>query len=216
MPLLTPDQCAELHGAFLKDVGRCLQALSHQAALFVAYAPEHFSQALLGRLPALGECFAQQGESLGDRMAHAFATVLDRGYDRVVLLGSDIPQIQPGDIEAAFRDLDRRDLVFGPTFDGGYYLVGMKRLHRAVFSQELPWGNLSVLEETCRIANTQGLTVALAAKHRDVDTPEDLDRLYRQLQQARGTLSPFPEATYRCMAQYLGEDRHDDVLESAN
>lgn len=216
MPLLTPDQCAELHEAFLKDVGRCLEALSPQTALFIAFAPEHCSEALLRRLPTVGERFVQRGEALGDRMAHAFETVLGRGYDRVVLLGSDIPQLQPATIEGAFRELEEEDLVFGPTFDGGYYLVGMKRLHGAIFSKGLHWGNHSVLEETCRIANRLGLTAALVEKQRDVDTPEDLKQLYHQLAQGRETLPCFPAETYRYLAEYLGEDRHHGPLESAN
>lgn len=216
MPLLTPDQCAALHEAFLKDVGQCLLALSHQAALFVAYAPEHFNEALLMRLPALGNAFVQQGAALGDRMAHAFETVFEQGYDRVVLLGSDIPQIQPGDITTAFSELEKNDLVFGPTFDGGYYLVGMKQLHSALFSKGLHWGHVSVLEETCRIANALQLTAALVEKHRDVDTPEDLKQIFYRLNQERDALPCFPEQTYHCMMQYLGEDGHNGAFESAN
>lgn len=216
MPLLTPDQCAELHGAFLQDVSRCLLSLPPDTALYTAYAPEHCSPALIAKLPKSGERFSQQGATLGERMAHAFATVFEEGAEKVLLLGSDIPHIQPADLTQAFEALDACDIVFGPTFDGGYYLVGMKQLHDAIFSNRLKWGNLSVLEESCRIVNALDLTTALIAKHRDVDTPDDLWALYGELKQTGAGLQAFPEATFSVIAKYLEEDPTDEGLESAN
>lgn len=72
------------------------------------------------------EYIPQTGEGLGERMYQAIEYVLEKGYDSCVLIGTDIPELKCSDLEYAFRLLDVNDVVFGPTVDEGYYLVGMK------------------------------------------------------------------------------------------
>lgn len=216
MPLLTPIQCAELHGAFLKDYEACLKHLDKDVRLFIAYAPEHCSQEALALLPSQGHRFLQEGSTLGERMTNAFQTVFSMGFKKAVLVGSDIPHIQPHHFCDAFLALEDSNLVFGPTVDGGYYLVGMNALHKKIFADSLKWGNLSVLEATCRIANEGGLTVALIEKQRDIDTVADLMGFYNAHRVPDRAQVHFPEATFQYIKHQLGEEVLDEHLESAN
>lgn len=216
MPLLTPLQCAELHGAFLKDYEACLKLLDKDVRLFIAYAPEHCSRETMALLPSNGHRFVQEGNTLGERMTHAFCTVFSMGAEKALLVGSDIPHIQPDHFSDAFQALKACDLVFGPTVDGGYYLVGMQSPHEEIFADSLKWGNLSVLEATCRIANERGLTVDLIQKQRDIDTASDLMEFYNTHRMPDRAQVHFPEVTFRYIKHQLGEEVLDGHLESAN
>jgi uncharacterized protein len=76
--------------------------------------------------------------------------------------------------------LDKHDVVLGPTYDGGYYLVGMKTSHEKIFRIPKKWGGKSVLESTIDIGNEQNLTIGLSQKYRDIDTKEDLFEFERK------------------------------------
>ena len=124
MPYLSGQMCARLHTCFLKDIaGECGKV---SADVFVYYTPEDkkgILREIFGR-----ECvYRKQCEgNLGLRMYRAMKEVLAQGYDSCVLIGTDIPELTSKEIQYAFRLLDIHDIVFGPTKDGGYYLVGMK------------------------------------------------------------------------------------------
>ena len=80
----------------------------------------------------------QQGTDLGARMFNAFNNGFKKGYEQIVLIGSDLPDISTDLIKKAFHNLHQNDLVFGPAQDGGYYLIGMSKLQAQVF-QNKPW-----------------------------------------------------------------------------
>lgn len=82
-------------------------------------------------------------------MLHAFEDVFERGVQAAVLIGTDVPEIGESCIRKAFWTLQEKDLVFGRTADGGYYLVGMKKPHREAFGLG-EYGHGRVLEETLR------------------------------------------------------------------
>jgi hypothetical protein len=114
----------------------------------------------------------QGGGDLGQRMQRLIDS-LPRGP--VVIVGSDVPAISLGDIAAAFRALGRHDAVVGPSPDGGYWLVGLKRFPRVprAFSG-VHWSSPSALEDTIR--NLRPLSIGRVATLDDVDTPDDLGR----------------------------------------
>ena len=126
MDLLTGDECAGLHMAFLKDLFTTFTELK-DIDLFMTYTPEDSFTILEYMIPESIESFPQIGEDLGERMYNAINQVLGKGYKKVVLIGSDIPDLLARDIQTSFQLLDDHDIVFGPTYDGGYYLVGMKK-----------------------------------------------------------------------------------------
>ena len=145
MPYLSAKKCAALHTCFLIDIAS--QCYKTEADIFVYGTPKeklHELKVLFGERAFYRE---QQGNDLGERMYHAIKEVLGAGYDACVLIGTDIPEIKSTDLEAAFQTLMNREVVFGPTQDGGYYLVGMKRPIKEVFEKQI-YGRGNVLERT--------------------------------------------------------------------
>jgi len=118
------------------------------------------------------QLFPQRGGDLGERMCAAMFSAMDRVGDRVVLVGTDIPQITSNHINAAFDALDRHDVVLGPSADGGYWLVGLRR--KDDIFQQVTWGTETVLSQTLAEARKLGLRVTCLPKLNDIDTPSDL------------------------------------------
>ena len=119
------------------------------------------------------EVFQQPAGDLGERMQSAFETVFEQGYEKAVIIGSDCPDLTAAEIEKAFYQLDAVDVVMGPATDGGYYLLGMNRIHGELF-REIPWSTSEVAGKTLAIAEKAGLQVQQLAAHSDIDTVEDL------------------------------------------
>lgn len=115
----------------------------------------------------------QQGHDLGERMNNAFKDGFEKGYQNIILIGSDLPDISKTLIKKAFDVLKTSDTVFGPAEDGGYYLVGMKQLHKNLFNN-IPWSTSKVFEETMKVLESQSISVGLLETLNDIDTLEDL------------------------------------------
>jgi rSAM/selenodomain-associated transferase 2/rSAM/selenodomain-associated transferase 1 len=129
----------------------------------------------------------QASGDLGQRMAAAFHAAFHEGCERVVLVGTDIPDLSEAYLTAAFTALESHDLVLGPSCDGGYWLVGMKR--RYDIFNGMRWGHNRVLEQTLEKARRLGLRHARLKTLRDLDTPEDLRALLPMDQWPRPYLS---------------------------
>lgn len=183
MPYFTPKECAELHECFLKDIRRECDRV--KADIFVCYTPnEKAAREQLQFLLGEGKkYFHQQGEGLGERMYQAFEKVFSHGYTSCILMGTDIPEIRKEYIEKAFSVLDEKDVVFGRTGDGGYYLVGMKKPRREVFGLDT-YGHKNVFSETLRQLREQKITVGYTATLEDMDIPEDLKAYRNRLSKA--------------------------------
>ena len=115
--------------------------------------------------------FIQEGEDLGTRMDRAFAAGFQQGYERIIIIGSDIYDLDRNDIEDAFDRLNHYDYVVGPAQDGGYYLLGMCERNSLVF-QNKSWGTDSVLKET--LEDLKSKNVIILATRNDVDVYEDI------------------------------------------
>jgi len=113
----------------------------------------------------------QQGADLGQRMQDAFQSGFNEGYIKVVVIGSDMYDLDHQDIMNAFAKLDDNDAVLGPAEDGGYYLLGMKQLFPSVF-QSKNWGTDTVFEDTMK--DLQDMKVGLLDERNDVDRYEDI------------------------------------------
>jgi len=114
----------------------------------------------------------QHGEDLGERMNIAFEQLLKMGYQKVVIVGSDIYELTSQDIEDSFSALETDDFVIGPAKDGGYYLLGIKQLNSDIFKNK-NWGSNSVFENTMK--NLKNEKVSLLAVKNDVDVYDDLE-----------------------------------------
>jgi len=122
----------------------------------------------------------QQGENLGERMKNAFTEALAMNFKRVVLIGSDIPSLPLEFIEEAFMSLEKKDVVIGPSADGGYYLVGFRdRKFSPRAFKGIPWSTERVFEETMKIFEHEGLTVHTLKMLRDIDTVQDLRNYWK-------------------------------------
>jgi len=115
----------------------------------------------------------QTGATLGDRLLHAARTELDRGAEKVILIGADCPRLNAAHLRRAEFGLEDTDLVFGPADDGGYYLIGLKRLIPALFA-DIPWGTGTVLALSLERAQGEGVEPFLIDSLPDVDVPADL------------------------------------------
>ena len=175
LPALKPEQCADLHWAFLRDLAEIYRQL--EAHLFIAYTPDADWEQLKGVFPSAGY-LPQKGNDLGEKMYRCLRKVLSLGYESVVLTGADLPTMTAAHLESGFSILEENDVALGPTPDGGYYLIGMKKPCREVFRIE-GYGGASVFENTVTAARNASLTVGTALPCGDVDTPEDLWELIK-------------------------------------
>jgi rSAM/selenodomain-associated transferase 1 len=114
---------------------------------------------------------AQIGEDLGIRMLHAFKNGFDAGYEKVIIIGSDLYDLSSEEIEKAFTALATNDLVIGPAEDGGYYLLGMKSLHTTIFKNK-DWSTETVRKDTLEDLKDQ--KVKLLEFKNDIDRYEDI------------------------------------------
>ncbi|MEE9374043.1 MAG: TIGR04282 family arsenosugar biosynthesis glycosyltransferase [Saprospiraceae bacterium] len=106
-------------------------------------------------------------------MANAFNELL-KDHTKVVIIGSDCPKISPPIILSAYDALETSDVVIGPTFDGGYYLLGMKSPQPFLF-ENIVWSSESVYEKTISNMDKKGLNYAVIKKLSDVDFKKDWD-----------------------------------------
>jgi len=119
----------------------------------------------------------QQGGDLGYRMQNAFANSFKAGYEKVLIVGSDLYDLEPQHIQKALDALDSHDITIGPAEDGGYYLLGMKTLHSKIFENK-NWGTETVREDTLNDLKSQ--SIFLLEELNDIDLYEDLKK-YDQL-----------------------------------
>jgi uncharacterized protein len=120
-------------------------------------------------------CEKQQGHDLGERMYGAFEKAFTN-HGRVVLIGSDCPDLPPDILHEAFAALRAEDAVIGPSYDGGYYLIGFAsgRLLQAPFCG-IPWGSNRVYDITVSILKENSLRVHVLPQWHDIDIPDDLE-----------------------------------------
>jgi len=116
----------------------------------------------------------QEGNNLGSRMLNAFELVFSHYAGKAIIIGSDIPDINPDIIYEADKQLDNADIVIGPSEDGGYYLLGMKKVYKELF-ENIDWSSNSVYNSTVETANKLNLKTIELKMLRDIDTKRDLD-----------------------------------------
>ena len=112
----------------------------------------------------------QNGADLGNRMENAFSEIFNLGYEKVIIIGSDVLDLEEGIIADAFEKLDHHDTVIGPAKDGGYYLLGMTVFNPSLFKNKV-WGTASVLQNTLK--DLEKRNIFLLKELNDIDTFED-------------------------------------------
>lgn len=186
-PGLTPAAGAALYEAFLDDT----MGLAPRGVPVELWVPERPGAVdrLEARYPTARVRLQPDG-SLGDRLAAAFACAFREGADRAVAIGSDHPTLPADTVPNAFRALTSFDLVLGPTRDGGYYAIGLRRVAwpaaEALFA-DAPWSQPALCDWTRDRAVELGLRGAEVRDWYDVDRPEDLLRMEADLCEGSAT-----------------------------
>lgn len=117
----------------------------------------------------------QKGDDLGDRMKNAFQELFELNYNSVCIIGSDCFELNSSIINQAFQSLNTNEIVIGPTFDGGYYLLGMKKPNFELFENIL-WSTETVFEDTINKIKNQNSDFATLVKLNDVDREIDVPK----------------------------------------
>ncbi|MEM7093306.1 MAG: TIGR04282 family arsenosugar biosynthesis glycosyltransferase [Actinomycetota bacterium] len=177
-PHMDLDQAAALYELFLHQTIAASHARTDCTPVIAIDRPDsagYFAELAPGTSRVL-----QVGVSLGPRLDAVLGQCLDDGFGQAVAIGSDSPDLPSGHLTEAFALLDDpdTDVVFGPTDDGGYYLIGWKRRWSPVVC-EVTMSTPTVLEDSLAVCERIGARVALAPAWYDVDEPDDLARLQR-------------------------------------
>jgi uncharacterized protein len=106
-------------------------------------------------------------------MMNAFKDVFGLGYSKAVLIGTDVPSLTEHILNDAFNKLDNNDIVIGPAYDGGYYLIGMKSIQTFLF-QNIEWSTTKVLAQTISKIESHNLSYSLLPRLHDIDEEKDL------------------------------------------
>jgi len=155
---------------------------AREREIWISYYPEDKKEMVADWLGRDYIILPQSGRDLGQRMAGAMAEAFEFGAQKAVILGTDIPQVRPEHIEQAFDHLNLMDVVLGPSFDGGYWLIGScrDRFSPDVF-RKMNWGATTVFADTIDRCREHHLTWAELEVLQDVDTLADLNAIENQV-----------------------------------
>ncbi|MFW6229821.1 MAG: TIGR04282 family arsenosugar biosynthesis glycosyltransferase [Halanaerobium sp.] len=173
---LTAEECADLHKAFLKDINSKflnLKKVYSRLDLYLSFTPEENQSLFKDIIAADFIRIPQRGKDLGERMYNAVADAYQKSGLPVIITGSDLPLLDLDIFTEALAGLKERDIVIGPSRDGGYYLLGMKKPEESLFNFE-GWGDCSVLEKTIKEASRHNLRSHFLPEGSDVDTFKEL------------------------------------------
>ena len=204
VPPLTPEEAAELNKCFLRDTASAISvccsgalrppnaagAPPHPGALgapiqcsgIAVYTPVGAESAYTDILSSDFSLLPQRGDKFGDRLFFAVEDLFECGFDSVCLIDSDSPTVSAEHFAKAVEMLStgKDRAVLGPSDDGGYYLIGVKKPHRQLFEQ-IDWSTERVLNQTIQRASELGLEVQLLPSGYDVDDVAGLKRLCDEL-----------------------------------
>jgi rSAM/selenodomain-associated transferase 2/rSAM/selenodomain-associated transferase 1 len=174
IPALGPERAAKLHQCLVQHTLGTVREIAARRSVQIDVQFAGGSAEEMRRLFGDDLNYSPQaGASLGDRMSSAVSAAFADGCRRVVVIGTDCPQLQAIDLEYAFDSLVHTDITIGPAVDGGYYLIGLRESLPAVF-ENINWSTDTVLQETLEKIRECRKTNSLLPALSDVDYPEDL------------------------------------------
>ncbi len=213
VPPLLAAEAAALSRCFIADMAENIAGVGSADRVrgWVAYTPVGQEAAFDGLLPGGFGLVPQRGDGFGERLLHAMEDLLATGHGGAFLINSDSPDLPQALLAQAVAALERPGdrVVLGPATDGGYYLIGLKRLHREMFAR-IDWSTERVLAQSLERAAEIGLPVELLPPWYDVDDEAALRHLLRVFADGvRGgagepALQPYPAPrTRRLLAELM-------------
>ncbi|MDX1762910.1 MAG: TIGR04282 family arsenosugar biosynthesis glycosyltransferase [bacterium] len=171
-PPWSPEEAAQLSLCFIRDT---LEAVSKVSGVdcYLYFTPRESRPVFQGIVPETCTLVPQKGASFTERCAHSVADAFLRGYARIVQIGTDTPHIKAGFLEAAIALLSDHDMGFGPTRDGGYYVLSLNRPAVTLY-EGVQMGGKEVFARMMANAVRLGLKVQRLEESIDADTHEDL------------------------------------------
>lgn len=202
-PPLDPADASRIYHSFLLDKIDQVCGIDG-VGRFVAYTPDSSREFFSTIVPRNFRLFPQEGGDLGERLANVSGSLLDEGYDGVVLMDSDTPNLPSSFIISGLEALNENDLVVGPCEDGGYYLIGLNRKTPEIF-QDIPWSTPEVAQTTMGRSLALDLKAVMLQKWYDIDTFDDLKRLKREMDASfeNSDLYLHCRNTYRTLSEIL-------------
>ena len=204
-PPLSPDQAALLYECFLRDTLELMRRVTRRVPgvkPVIAYLPRD-AESYFAQLAPEFDRMVQTGDDLGARLDHALQRYLALGYERVAIMNSDGPTLPIDHLAAAFDALsDHADVVLGPSDDGGYYLIGLKKPAPRLL-REVQMSTPRVTADTLALAEAEGLRVKLLPVWYDVDDVESLRRLRDELATAPSHVAPHTRSFLRATSLAL-------------
>lgn len=178
--LLSKEKYSNLHRCFLRDTFSVIKNLKDELDIFIAYSPDHEVDTIRGLIPDYVQLFPQYGQTLEEKLKTSMITLIS-DYEKVVLIGANVPQIQVDTIREAFELLDENNLCIGPTSDNGCYLVGMKdKIYDCVFDN-IDFGQENLYEDTINKCIKNHLKTGICHRYTDVYTIEDLEYFVKEV-----------------------------------
>ena len=194
VPPLTADEAAQLNACFLRDTAAAIQQVCKAGARGIGvYTPIGSETAYAGILPQEFQLLPQRGNGFGERLAFAVEDLFRCGFGSVCLIDSDSPTVPADAYEQAVASLSRPGdrVVLGPSDDGGYYLIGLNKIHRELF-EGIDWSTERVFGQTRTRAEDLNLELAFLPNGYDVDDHGSLNRLFADLLDDRASSNLAP------------------------
>jgi rSAM/selenodomain-associated transferase 1 len=180
-PHLNEDVITRLYRCFVHDTLSTIKTID--ATLFICYFPPDTEEKFRDWLGSTFLFFPQNGTNLGERMKNCFIHAFAQGFHRVILIGSDSPDLPVTFLHNAFTELRTHEVVLGPSSDGGYYLIGFRdnTFLPSVF-EGIPWSQPTVLLDTVKKIQQKNHRFSLLPVWGDIDTIADLKNLVKRNQ----------------------------------
>jgi len=213
-PPLTPEEAAQLNICFLQDLARSISAAGQSAPAqgVGIYTPAGAEAAYDTILPDDFFLIPQRGQDFGERLLLAAQDLFQVGFSAVCLINSDSPTVPASSFAAAANTLAKTAdrLVLGPSDDGGYYLIGLKKPHARLF-QDIDWSTERVLQQTLARAAEIGLEVEQLPSGYDVDDRVTLHQLCQELLSTARTGPDLAPNTRKFLSDIVEREGRDRI-----
>ncbi len=167
------EKAIKFYNVCAKHLFDAAAALNGDTEIFLYFYPQNELKKIKEWVSKDFNYLPQSNGDLGTKMNRSFNEAFAKGMEKVVIVGTDIPDVDSELLKKAFDELERHDVVIGPTYDGGYYLLGLKKPVPSIF-RNIEWSTHHVFDQTLKKLRELGLKPKLLNKLHDIDTELEL------------------------------------------